>query len=510
MIRFRVLLPVTITLAVLSVFPITSGSMVYRKMIYHEAEEAAVNRASLYGFYSERSTAGITAFLNVIKDDCELREAWLARDRGRLLERGLKIQEVVRVPLRLTHFYFIEPDGSCYLRVHEPSRYGDKIKRNSFLEAQRTGEASGGVELGPLGTLTLRVVLPWVIDGSLVGYIEGGEDLDQIVKPDSTQPKGITLVLSKKTSVTKESYEAGSKLFGRSYPYDFFKNRVVMAASSPNLPAELPTLYSPPEEYSDQDFEITIGDRKYLTVVSVLRDNRNESLGEIMVLTDISHEWAALRRYFYTMVGIFVFGGAVLTLVFSAYLKRIDKKLDASRQKLRELAVRDSLTGLYNRSRMISFLKYQFAMQVRYKTPVSVVMMDLDFFKKVNDLHGHQAGDAVLREAASRLMENARGTDLVVRYGGEEFLFVLPQTGLEGALRSAERLREKIERTPFPTDVEGKTVNITASFGVAEKTRDDHFSVEQLIDLADKALYRAKTSGRNKICAMERMNSVDY
>ncbi|TAL15726.1 diguanylate cyclase [bacterium] len=507
MIRLRVLLPVTITLAVLSVFPITSGSMVYRKMIYHEAEEAAINRANLYRFYAEKSTAGITAFLKVIKDDCELREAWLSRDRQRLLERGREIQEVVRVPLRLTHFYFIEPDGVCYLRVHNPSLYGDKIERYSFLDAQKTGETSSGSEPGPLGTLTLRVVLPWVIDGNTVGYIEGGEDLDQIVKPDPAHHKGITLVLSKKTSVTKESYEAGSKLFSRTYPYDYFANRVVMAASVNDLPGELPKLYSPPEEYSEQDFELRIGDKKYLTVVSVIKDKREEPLGEIMVLTDISEEWAALRRYFYTMLGIFAFGGTALTLIFSAYLRRIDKKLDVSRKSLQELATRDTLTGLYNRSRMTSFMKYQLAMQTRYKTPISIVMMDLDFFKKINDLHGHRAGDAVLKEAAKRLLECARGTDLVVRYGGEEFLVVLPQTGIEGARNSAERLREKMEEKEFPTDVEGKTVKVTASFGVSEKTSDDDFTIEQFIEYADKALYRAKTSGRNKVCTMEKMGS---
>jgi diguanylate cyclase (GGDEF)-like protein len=130
----------------------------------------------------------------------------------------------------------------------------------------------------------------------------------------------------------------------------------------------------------------------------------------------------------------------------------------------------------------------------RSQTPVSVIMFDLDHFKDLNDRHGHLCGDAVLNAVGKRMREVVRGSDLKCRYGGEEFLVVLPETPLHGARRVAETLRREIAERPIPWSGDGLTV--TASFGLAQ-TMPGEVNVEAVLARADQALYRAKDDGRN-------------
>ena len=130
--------------------------------------------------------------------------------------------------------------------------------------------------------------------------------------------------------------------------------------------------------------------------------------------------------------------------------------------------------------------------------PVSLLMIDIDHFKAVNDRYGHTVGDRVLREIAERIGYNVRGFDLAARYGGEEFVVVMPDTSVEVALAVADRLREKIAEVPVATTGAAEELGVTVSIGVAE-TRGKEESFESLLRRADEALYRAKGEGRNRV-----------
>lgn len=164
---------------------------------------------------------------------------------------------------------------------------------------------------------------------------------------------------------------------------------------------------------------------------------------------------------------------------------------------LKEQALKDSLTGLWNRRALFAMLEREVYRAQRDRTPVILVMIDLDHFKKVNDTHGHLAGDEVLREAAERLLEVMRPYDFAGRYGGEEFLIVLPSCSPHNGIRRAEDLRRAIAERPFPTAA--GSLSITCSLGVA--AYDGSMPPDNLIHLADEALYRAKRLGRNCVCA---------
>lgn len=161
------------------------------------------------------------------------------------------------------------------------------------------------------------------------------------------------------------------------------------------------------------------------------------------------------------------------------------------------MAMVDMLTGLYNRRYCLDRISSELARTLRNGRPTSVGMLDLDMFKQINDTHGHLTGDMVLREVAHRLQEVVRAGDLVGRYGGEEFILLLPETNTVAAHEVAERLRRSLASIPIPT--EAGLLHVTASIGLVTYAGDVEIGASELIALADANLYRAKESGRNRV-----------
>ena len=196
---------------------------------------------------------------------------------------------------------------------------------------------------------------------------------------------------------------------------------------------------------------------------------------------------------------------ALVLVVFSilgGYISSLRRNLSISKSEqakyidiIKEMAIRDELTGVYNRRHLMELLDYEKNRSSRGGGLFCLAMVDIDHFKNVNDHHGHLAGDAVLRTVANVIDKTLRKTEFCGRYGGEEFLLVLTQTDINGALICAERVRSSIEKTPFP-DL-GPDFKVTVSIGLSEHhLRED---VENTISRADEALYRAKKGGRNRV-----------
>lgn len=170
------------------------------------------------------------------------------------------------------------------------------------------------------------------------------------------------------------------------------------------------------------------------------------------------------------------------------------KKLELSLIQIEELAMYDDLTGAYNRRYGNEYLSREKAAQVRYGHKLSLVIIDIDYFKRINDTHGHSTGDTVLVNFTECIQNLLRETDILIRYGGEEFIIAMPQTSQEQAVFFLERLREKISDSSLCNDTELK---VTASFGLAEIMLEE--TIEEAINRADKALYNSKDAGRNRL-----------
>jgi diguanylate cyclase (GGDEF)-like protein/PAS domain S-box-containing protein len=168
--------------------------------------------------------------------------------------------------------------------------------------------------------------------------------------------------------------------------------------------------------------------------------------------------------------------------------------------RLTELSIMDELTQVYNVRYFWARFRYELLRSRRYKQLLSLLMLDLDHFKAVNDTYGHQVGDSVLHHVAAVMRSTTREVDIVARYGGEEFALILPSTGVEGALECARHLRATIEETPLILD--DQVLRVTVSIGVAGLTRES-LDEDQFLKRADDALRMAKRRGRNRVCVWE-------
>jgi two-component system, cell cycle response regulator len=180
--------------------------------------------------------------------------------------------------------------------------------------------------------------------------------------------------------------------------------------------------------------------------------------------------------------------------------KRYTERLRDNVQMSIEMAITDPLTGLYNRRYMENHLSSLVEQAAARGKPLTALVIDIDYFKAINDGHGHDAGDDVLREFATRIKKSIRGIDLACRYGGEEFVIVMPETDMAVATIVAERLRRRIASEPFSIQQGGGLIEVTISIGLATlDTADDNAG--SILKRADQALYRAKRDGRNRVVA---------
>ncbi len=231
-----------------------------------------------------------------------------------------------------------------------------------------------------------------------------------------------------------------------------------------------------------------LGERRGLWATSVL---------VVASLLALSGPWMHLQPQRFDAVAAFNLLGTFVCLVLQARYNEMARQevlrgLVHSNRELQRLSNHDRLTGLYNRLKLEHRLAEELARARRHGSPFSVVLIDIDHFKRVNDTHGHAIGDLVLQCLGHVLLRDRRSTDMVGRWGGEEFLILCPETRIDGGLLVAERLRAATQDCPMP-----EAGRVTLSAGVAEYRAGD--CEESLVARADAALYRAKSAGRNRV-----------
>ncbi len=178
-------------------------------------------------------------------------------------------------------------------------------------------------------------------------------------------------------------------------------------------------------------------------------------------------------------------------------IKKLQDELKRSNERLLELSNTDHLTGLFNRRYMMEALDKEMQRSIRKGGTLSLILLDIDHFKRVNDDYGHQKGDTVLQKVALLLQKELRTYDCAARYGGEEFVAILPDSTLKESVFVADRIRQAVQSARFDSPLD--TLNLTVSLGVASFSKEDTTTVDGFIKIADDALYRAKANGRNRV-----------
>lgn len=493
--RLRLLFLVPLTVAILAIIAVLIY-VLYRHEYRNVDENVLHIRASAQDFYESSiryDAQALQAVMDVLEHDHVLKEALAQGDRLRLLKHSSEMFERLKRDFSITHLYFTGPDRVNLLRVHAPNRYGDRIDRFTTLAAERDGATSYGVELGPLGTFTLRVVSPWHEEQTrrLIGYVELGMETDQVLQK-LRELFGVEIfVFIHKDRLDRKNWEQGMQAMGRSPDWGRFPDVVVGGQQHRKLPTQLARYLADHKPGNGKSFlnATSIG-TSHRAAFLPLQDAGGRTVAHMALVSDVSRELdAALATVYAGSLAAMIAGGMLLGF-FYFQVGRIGRRIEHDEQELENIATHDRLTGAWNRHQFEATLAQEIRRAERHGFPLSLIMFDIDHFKQVNDRYGHQAGDDLLAILSVYVEANIRDVDMLARWGGEEFMVILPNTGIEAGSRLAEKLRELIEHGCF-----GEAGRITCSFGVTQFASGD--TVESITGRADSAMYEAKQAGRN-------------
>lgn len=470
--------------------------------IDRDAENAANLAEHLYQEEIEGSAGMLGAAMEVLATDQKLRQALAHRDHAQLLQLSAPLFAELKKKYSITHFYFSDSNRVNILRVHQPARFGDTINRTTTLQAQRSNRTGYGVELGPLGTFTLRLVMPWfAADGQLLGFVELGMEIDHVLRTMQHIGNAKTFVLINKQFLDRGEWEAGMRMLGRLPDWERFPDVVLNNQATEDMPGELAHgLHESLLSGQKVTESMVEGTSAYRAVFLPLKDAAGNSVGRMVLMLDISAQVRASNALMRESLWVGGVASVILLGFFYWLVGVVGRRLERDQQMLRKLALHDGLTGLYNHRTYYARLDEEFIRRHRDGKQISVLLLDIDHFKLVNDHYGHLAGDGVLKTLGELVMHSCRAMDIACRYGGEEITIILPETDADGALEIAERLRKTVEAQHFELG-DSKNGHVTVSIGVATSSESINSS-RALTESADQALYRAKELGRNRVeCA---------
>ena len=521
--RNRILVPLTLGLFFLLVVFLVSLFWIERKNIDQRVERQF--KSTEHFFYSQQENDAhlLSGMLETIMNDRAIQAALKAGDRKALLSYTAPLFKRISFQHPVTHLYFSDDQRINLLRVHQPDRYGDRIDRFTTLEAKKTGKIAYGLELGPMGTLTLRVVAPMIVNDKRIGFVELGEEIDHITaKLKKTIGVELMVYLHKKF-LDRPGWEAGMKMMGRVYDWDRFQDVVLAEKTLKVYPEALTKFFSEGSHTPETtEVEIVSQNRRYRCRFLDIKDAKGLEVGDMVVMVDVT---AQVTNLYYTMgvIAIFsVFLGGVLFFLFHLFLGRVENQLTMVQQKIIDLEkdrtrmeseakihllhYYDSLTGLPNRTFYKELMERLIEHARRRKETFALIYIGLDNFQRINDTLGHSIGDLLLKAVADRLTNSLRKSDhiaradegetlnVVSRAGGDEFIVLAHDLNqVQDAATASRRLLKEISA---PYDLNGREVFMTASIGIALYP-DDGTDVDDLLKNAETAMRHTKNEGKN-------------
>ncbi|MFC1523781.1 ATP-binding protein [Thermodesulfobacteriota bacterium] len=327
-IKQRLFIPVILALFIVTILSVSGVYWLQRQQVEKDVNDRADSLQELFQIKLDEEAVKIHGIIDFLKNDEALQKQWLQKDRERLLALSTPIFESIRDQYFITHFYFHQKDKINFLRVHQPERHGDEILRFTMNDAVQNGQPSYGIELGPLGTFTLRVVHPWIIDGQLSGYIELGEEITHIT-PVLKKILDVDLIFSiEKKHLNRAGWEEGLQAMRRTGSWDSFSNIAVIDStfdfSRINF-AE--TMNSSLNTSTNNNITLKVPDHIYKCKILPLRDVAGRNLGKILLLREITEQVSALKKLLATLLTFASLCGLLLYVSFYIFLVRREKTL---------------------------------------------------------------------------------------------------------------------------------------------------------------------------------------
>ena len=435
-----------------------------------------------------------------------MKEAWENPDpqvrqklRTELLERLSPLyEEMKKNDFRQLHFHF--PDNTSFLRFHRPEKFGDDLTevRKTVAFTNKSLQETVGFEEGRIFN-GYRFVYPLFWKDEHVGSVEASISLFPVVREFSaTVERGeiapVILFLIQRDLVESTVFESDQDHYRISSLSSHYMVDKEFTGQLEDAAMDLEAIDNAVRQVAEK--KMPRGEpfivpcyphSKGCILVKFLpvRNFENLLVGYVVYYYESPAFTVLKKSYLLRFFYLLLFAGAVFFVVFlrQRYLRQLEK-----------LATVDPLTGAQNRHALVESFNKSLALARRYDRPLSVIMFDVDYFKTVNDVHGHTVGDEVLVKLVDLCRKELRKADHLARWGGDEFFILLPETPGESALEVAERIRHKV-----PVLFEEKPYTVTLSMGVYQVPVEKISSADQAFAEVDKALYRAKEKGRNRV-----------
>lgn len=514
-----------ILFGITSVFAVGFGILLVQQYQHHLHDMFQSQREEVVSDFNgllNQQVSGMTMALQPVAANADVKKALREGDVNRLWADWHSVFSEMKTKSRLTHFYFFDKNRIYLLRVHNPAKRGDLINRFTALEAEWTRKTASGIEIGPLGTFTLRVVQP-VFDGTtLIGYVEFGKEIEDVLQTLHTKTHNeIALIIGKKY-LKRQAWEEGMRMLGRKGDWNQLPHDVVIYTSFGRLPDAFASIaqHNSISRYGDDNSnqEVSSSDKTWQVSMTPVADVSGKEIGSLMIMNDISIEKS---KFAYFIISNATIGMVLLGISFGFVfflLRRTDRSvylqqtnLQESKEKINTLAFFDQLTGLPNQALLLDRLKQTMVSSSRSESYGALLFIDLDNFKVLNDTLGHDVGDALLKQVAHRLSLCVREGDTVARFGGDEFVVVLSGLGVSetDAASASEIVAEKILLSLNQSyHLAGASHRSTASIGVT-LFKGDLSSIDDLMKQADLAMYKSKEAGRNGLSFFDpKMESV--
>ncbi|MCK5523487.1 MAG: response regulator [Thiomargarita sp.] len=326
----HILIPLSLTLFFLLTISIMGIYLLQRVHLNDEVEKRLKETEQLFKMKLDEEAKILESQINFLQFDKNIQNAYQVKDREALLHHAKPYFKVIRKKYQVTHFYFINMDKICFLRVHNPQRYGDTVPRFTLADTMRKDEPVYGIELGKFGTFTLRLVYPWRINGSLIGYIELGKEIEHITLA-LKKILGVELFfLIKKSFLNRADWEEGLRMMGRVGDWTEFSQFVIIDKTMPTIPKafkKLEPLLSHSKDELKTLLNLTLNHKQYSGGFVPLIDAGNRKLGDIFVLNDVSKQEMAqeILLILLTMFSIFISSG--LLLFFYSFVNEVEFRL---------------------------------------------------------------------------------------------------------------------------------------------------------------------------------------
>ncbi len=423
----------------------------------------------------------------------QILDAFESRDRETLLKLTAPIYEKLTEEnpyLQIMHFHTKETRS--FLRLHKPQKYGDDLSsiRHMINNTNRLKSKQTGMEVGRYG-INYRVALPVINrEGKHLGAFEFGIHINYIFN-FFNKDYGFTTVLLLHKKIFDIIYENNKKLNYQPFSEKYY---IILPNSSQILEELKPSIIS--KEYALLSAN---GRTDLVFPITDLSSVADENIGKILFIQNLNYYTDQIALIRNTTIGL-----SLLLVLLSFYLLQkifnnfaltlhsFQNRMEIKNRTLSKLANTDHLTKLHNRKYTDTIIRKELNRAKRYEQPLSLIMLDIDDFKIINDTYGHNSGDRLLKDLSKLVLSTIRDSDYFGRWGGEEFILIAPQTSLESSVLLAEKIRMAVSEFNFK-----EAKNVTCSLGVVQYS--DEENADDLIHNADLALYEAKNSGKNKV-----------